>query len=393
MHGCTKRILAVLIFEALSPLAGASPFIVNSDADPSVGDASNCLAGNVNTCTLRDAIASAGSGGTIAFQSDMVVSLVSGQTLTLSDDVTIDGSGHAVTVSGIDAVTVFTIGSGANVAIKHLTIANGYDHANGGGIYNKGSLILTDSTLTGNNAPYGGAAFNFGTLTLTRCTVTANKATGSGGGISNGYNGSLTIADSTIAGNQGFWGGGVANIHGNAILVNSTLSGNTANAGGAMRNWNATATLTNATIAGNSAWSEGDGIYNRYGTVSFTNTIAADNCSGTQSDAGGNLDAGETCGFSAATSHSHANLDLGPLQDNGGPTRTRMPGLQSAALDAGLDSACSMSPVDSSDQRGSSRPAGVHCDSGALERQNSEDHVFNNNFDSPGSHIRKGEKP
>jgi hypothetical protein len=214
MHGCTKRILAALILETLSQLAGAAPYIVNSDADPIVGTASNCSAGNANTCTLRDAIARAGSGGTIAFQSDMAVSLVSGQTLTLSDDVTIDGDGHAVTVSGNDVVTVFTIGSGANVAIKHLTIANGYDHAKGGGIYNKGSLILTDSTLTGNNAPYGGAAFNFGTLTLMRCTVVANKAAGSGGGINNWYDSSLTIADSTIAANQGFWGGGVANIHG-----------------------------------------------------------------------------------------------------------------------------------------------------------------------------------
>jgi len=53
---------------------------------------------------------------------------------------------------------------------------------------------------------------------------------------------------------------------------------------------------------------------------------------------------------------------LGPLQDNGGPTPTRLPGAAGAAVDA---FACPASP--GTDQRGVLRPQGVRCDLGAVE--------------------------
>jgi hypothetical protein len=74
-----------------------------------------------------------------------------------------------------------------------------------------------------------------------------------------------------------------------------------------------------------------------------------------------------SCGFSAASSKSNANLDLGPLQDNGGPTLTMVPGPHSAALEAGVDQWCMVDPVNATDQRGVQRPQGAHCDSGAVE--------------------------
>jgi hypothetical protein len=141
--------------------------------------------------------------------------------------------------------------------------------------------------------------------------------------------------------------------------------------------------MVNSTVSGNIAqglWG-GGGIYSRYGASTFTNTIIVDGCFGTLIDGGGNLDSGTSCGFNAVSSKSNAILDLGVLQDNGGPTSTIMPGSDSAALGAGLDSVCAAALINNFDQRGVTRPQGSHCDAGAVERNPVEDHIFNNGFD------------
>ncbi|MEX2211078.1 MAG: ABC transporter substrate-binding protein, partial [Gaiellaceae bacterium] len=58
-----------------------------------------------------------------------------------------------------------------------------------------------------------------------------------------------------------------------------------------------------------------------------------------------------------------ADPQLGPLQDNGGPTQTRLPALASPAIDAGSNADCP-----GTDQRGESRPQNGTCDIGAVER-------------------------
>src|SRR5690606_35293253 len=55
---------------------------------------------------------------------------------------------------------------------------------------------------------------------------------------------------------------------------------------------------------------------------------------------------------------------LGPLQDNGGFTRTHLPAPGSAAIDSGDPEHC-----DGVDQRGVPRPQGPRCDIGAVEVQ------------------------
>jgi hypothetical protein len=54
---------------------------------------------------------------------------------------------------------------------------------------------------------------------------------------------------------------------------------------------------------------------------------------------------------------------LGPLRDNGGPTRTIAPAVGSPAIDAGADFGLA------TDQRGRRRPSGAGFDIGAYERQ------------------------
>ncbi len=46
---------------------------------------------------------------------------------------TIDGAGHAVTISGGHSVGVFVVSSGVSVTVNNLTIANG-NASYGGGI-------------------------------------------------------------------------------------------------------------------------------------------------------------------------------------------------------------------------------------------------------------------
>jgi hypothetical protein len=108
---------------------------------------------------------------------------------------------------------------------------------------------------------------------------------------------------------------------------------------------------------------------NSSGTVSAAGTIV-DDCSGTIGDADYNLGDDGTCGFSSANhSQSGVNPDLGPLQNNGGPTDTEAPATDSPALNqiplGTMAEGISLCP--GTDQRGVARPQATDCDIGAVE--------------------------
>jgi hypothetical protein len=291
----------------------------------------------VSSCSqagLMSAIGAAGFGGTVQFTGDCSITLTS--TITLPS-VTIDGNGHAVTISGghtstVAGVQVFVINSGATVTLNDLTIANGHSAVNGGGINfaGGGTLMVTNSTFSGNSAGAGG-----------------------GGIFING-------------------GGGVT-------ITNSTFSGNSAGAGGGIEKVSGTLTITNSTFSGNSASSFGGGIVNIVSSqpVSLSNTIVAGSattggdCVGAITNIGGSLADDPSCG--SATQVATAALMLGSLASNGGPTQTIALGSGSVAIDF------ASANCPSTDQRGFPRPdpgdAGVttKCDSGAYEFQDPTD--------------------
>jgi hypothetical protein len=76
-----------------------------------------------------------------------------------------------------------------------------------------------------------------------------------------------------------------------------------------------------------------------------------------------NLSDDGSCGFGAGRD-GVTNLNLGPLANNGGLTKTHLPGPNSAAIDNGTGSGCP-----GTDQRGVIRPKGTACDVGAVEVQ------------------------
>ena len=90
---------------------------------------------------------------------------------------------------------------------------------------------------------------------------------------------------------------------------------------------------------------------------------------------GNNIESpGNTCGFDQATDQVNVKaeqLNLGPLQDNGGPTQTHALGAGSVAIDPIPEAECVDADGEplTTDQRGEPRPGGTMCDVGAFEVQ------------------------
>ena len=122
------------------------------------------------------------------------------------------------------------------------------------------------------------------------------------------------------------------------------------------------------------------------GTLNFANSIIAlneairdigpvldqDDCSGALTSQGNNLVyVYNTLHCTINGPFTLADPLLGPLQDNGGPTRTHALLMGSPAIDAGNSGGCTdnLGAALTSDQRGQPRPLAGHgrCDIGAYE--------------------------
>jgi len=358
MKFCHKIKSALLIFAFMFgglPVQSvqAAELIVTSTADPGDGV---CNAAN---CTLREAIAKAGSGDTIVFASSLSGATIGvGKPLLISKNLTIDASdlSSPINLSGSNSTRVLEVAGGVEVKLYHLGISNGYaEEANCGGIDNDGNLTIYDSTITYNNAGEGGGICNGGALTLIACTVSFNTAFGfhsRGAGVYN--TGTLNVHNSTFAYNKaqksfneenGGEGGGIYN-KGTVTLVHSTFEHNMAiNASG------------NDGIGG--------GIYNNKGTLHLTNSILANstnydciNSLGTVATNNHNLIESGYCGTAFLT----ADPKLEVLTYNGGLTATNALASNSPAINKADDAFCP-----DVDQRGVLRPQGAHCDLGAYE--------------------------
>jgi hypothetical protein len=318
--------------------------------DTACGDgAATCQEGSCAgtfACTeqgIRDAIAV--RGGPHTFDCDGPTTVVTEAEIVIDNDVILDGEGN-LTVDGDDDHRVFSVAEGVTAELRGLTVTRGHDA--GGGIGNGGTLTLTNSTVSGNRSsssksPEGGGIINDGTLTLTNSTVSGNSA-GIGGGILNF--GTLTLTNSTVSGN-----GDSDETYG-GIFNEGTL------------------TLTNSTVSGNL----GRAIFNE-GTLTLTNSVVEGDCGGGGdfvSD-GYNVESpGDTCGFDQEGDQidvTEGELNLGPLQDNGGPTMTHTLLSGSVAIDQipVVDCVDAEGEPLTTDQRGFPRDS--MCDVGAFERQ------------------------
>ena len=264
--------------------------------------------------SLRQAILemSTACGGDITFSNlSGSITLTTGE-LPVSANINILGPGPTnLTISGNNASQVFTIASNATVLIAGLTIRDGKSKdgtnslypaqpgAPGGGVFNAGTLVLsncfiiTNRTGKGGSARYtgyiggesgaGGGVYNTGSLTLSRCRISGNSCSpgangamdqggdyvnaggsGCGGGRGGGvYNaGTLTISDCCIASNcAGSGGSGGSGYSPWVIDFGRAGDGGAGGAGGGGGGlYNAgTLTLSCSTISGNAAGQGGAG--------------------------------------------------------------------------------------------------------------------------------------
>ena len=266
-----------------APAANAT-FTVNTTDDVDNGA---CL---VSHCSLREAINAANAlpdANTINFNisgcpGGICTINLTGALADLATDMTINGTGANTLIvnrnTGGD-YRIFTVDSSKTVNISGLTITNGHvtsasSNNFGGGIFNGGTLSLTecdvtDNSATGGNGNFGGGIWNEvgHTLTLTRSTVSGNSISGGtgnrdGGGIYN--RGALTIVNSTISGNtaaSGAIGGGLGTDTGTVTIVNATIANNTAGAGGGLAIFSGGLSLKNTIVGDNIGTSSDPGIH------------------------------------------------------------------------------------------------------------------------------------
>jgi hypothetical protein len=274
--------------------------------------------------------------------------------------------GNNSTCGGLD------IEPGATVNITGLQVANNATAFRGGGVCSQGTLTITDSTIAGNSAGLGATEFY----------------TFQGGGGIFVSGGTTTLTDVTITGNGSYNTAGLQVVGGLAQLTNVTVSGNRGS--GVSSTNGGSLDLTNVTIA-DSIPADSHNVSRTFGifvgapsavpsipsgTVHLRNTVlfnsGVSNCGGPVVSLGHNLSSDTSCARSLTSPGDQNGLDpkLGPLASNDGPTQTRALLQGSPAIDAASNANCP-----STDQRGQSRPIDGNgdglavCDVGAYELQ------------------------
>ncbi len=259
---------------------------------------------------------------------------------------------------------------------------------NGGAIYASQATTLADSTLGGSSEPNPTVAFDPASTTLGNLGI-------NGAGLQMAGGNKLEIVRSTLSYNYGVSGGAINVVSPAAApftITNSTLSNNHVTDSGAGLNTNSSVTITNATIAYNrkDSGNKGSGVNIIGGTVTLKNTLLAENVGdalGTFSDAncgrtgtgtlnvltqGGNLSTDGTCNLTYSNDQQNvADAKIGALALNGNSyngTWTHAPAADSPALDKADNNGCP-----AIDQRGFIRPLDALvvgskvCDVGAYE--------------------------
>ncbi len=344
----------------LTPIL-AGPYTVDNTGDADDGNYA------VGQLTLGETINLANinpGADTITFKAGLGEVVLTSAVLAITDTsgtTTVTGpvAGTQVVTRSTAQVTpqfrIFNVASGVTANLSNLTITNGNSPTNGGGISNLGTLTVTNSTVAGNAAATsGGGIVNFGgSLTVTSSTVSGNTTATNGGAISSVNQGPLVVTNSTISGNSAAAVGGGINISsGTATLTNTTITNNHSDSdntggetGGGVYFNVLGSTLTNTLIAGNFRGT-GTGADDASGAVvgtSANNLVGVDtNLTGINNGAQGNQ---------IGTAAAPIDPLIAPLANNGGPTFTHALLLGSPLLGAGTKSG-----IANADQRGFLRP-------------------------------------
>ncbi len=274
--------------------------------------------------------------------------------------ITCDDQAAVATIDGNGETRVFKISTGSVVEMDNLQIIHGQASDFGGGIYNHGQLLISDSTISNNSADSGGGIVSDGTLMIVGSTISNNtaysEATPGGGGGVFVLAGSAEILNSTITNNSTTYGsGGGVLSEGNVTITNCTIVENNADSGqggGVAMQSTASLYLDNTIIAANTAYwganlsSSGSILESRLGGSPTNSFIGTDEGHSIVDGTNGNM---------VGTADYPIYPMLGYLADNGGLTQTHLPQSGSPVIDAGNDLAATSAGL-TFDQRGMDYP-------------------------------------
>jgi hypothetical protein len=223
-------------------------------------------------------------------------------------NLTIVGNGDTIerSNSGVRDFRLMDVASGGSLTLENLTLENGFVYgwgaaADGGALYNQGTLVLSGVSIRGNTASgvvgqhggnaAGGAIWSNGALTLENGTLVDSNtvhggfslrdfhgATAFGGGLYVAA-GTLTMTSSTLSNNRASGGLPFATSFGRIPGLGPELGGGLYVAGG-------TVTLSNDTVTSNSAGfnpihggppSYGGGLYLATGSTVYLNAFTLNN--------------------------------------------------------------------------------------------------------------------
>jgi CSLREA domain-containing protein len=238
--------------------------------------------------------------------------------------------------------------SGASLTLRRSVVAGNFSEDDGGGLSfeedsgDEGRLTVVESVIRGNSSDgYAAGAFVRRPATIKKTTVVGNRSLDSyAGGLGIENSGRVKVVGTTISGNSSAAGGGGVEMNGSveAVFVNVTIAGNrTESSGGGILNGGGvvSARLNAVTVARNVADTDGSGDLGGGlaggDPLSLDNTLLAknrafggrDNCDGTGYVSGGHnlADEASDCGLTGPGDRNKP-AKIGPLADNGGPTKT-----------------------------------------------------------------------
>src|SRR5262249_17387876 len=145
------------------------------------------------------AIAQAVDGDTISIASGIYT-----ENLEITKDLTLVGADSTI-IDGSSNTGVLDIAAEATVSIAHIIIQHGDKATKGVGIFNRGSVTIVESMITGTTTASRGR----GSAPLEERTITGTTAVSSGSGIFN--QGTLTLKNSTVSDNNANVAGGIYN--------------------------------------------------------------------------------------------------------------------------------------------------------------------------------------
>ena len=254
-----------------------------------------------------------------------------GGTLTLIDSSVLGNS------AGGEGGGIYTY-NGATTTLDNTDVAGNQSTGGGGGLRILNSqMTITDSRIESNLAGGNGAGIwaTEGFVDVQSSLIAANDASGSlGGGIaSTGFETTVLVANSTVTGNLAEAGGGIGSDGGGVTVTFSTITGNDGDTGGGLYSGNGFFSVSRSLVAENTSTA---------GAVDCSGGFASDgyNLIGQIEQTECSITA--TTGDQFGTPGSPIDPVLGTLADNGGLSDTfallgGSPAIDGADACSGLD--------------------------------------------------------